>query len=388
MSRPITVINVRNVYAYGGSDAALLGWAGALDRSAFVPLLALFANADGAEQPTLDRATALGLQTFLIPGGRRRRLWASTRYLVRLIREHRADVLHLHDVKSNLVGLVAARITGLPAIGAAYGWFGNTSLLRARVYEWLDLRLLRRCEYVLAISDTIREESVALGLPADKVVTMFSGIDYDSLQVTGDRAAVRRSLGGDDGDFLIGNIARLYPEKDQTTLLRAMPGVLAQYPHARLVIVGDGYLQRALQVEAEQLGVAARVSFAGFRNDLSQVLHALDLQVHSSIKEGMPVAVCSGLAAGLPIVSTNIGGVAEFIRHGVTGLLVPPRDARRLSEAILDVLRDRPTAAAMGLRAQRLMREEYRVERVVEKLERLYRDVCARSHGLSQKDRR
>src|SRR6188768_3174718 len=179
MSR-ITVVNVRNVYAYGGSDSALLGWCSAIDRSAFNAPLALFENADGAEETTLARARQMGIETFLIPGGRRKKLWASVRSLLRLVREQRADILHLHDVKSDLVGLIVSRLTGIPAIGSAYGWFGNNSLFRARIYEVLDLWLLGRCEYVLAISDTVRHESIERGLAPDKVVTMFSGIDYDS----------------------------------------------------------------------------------------------------------------------------------------------------------------------------------------------------------------
>ncbi len=381
MTPRITVLNVRNVYAYGGSDTALLGWCGAIDRTAFNAPLALFANADGAEQQTFDRAKQLGIETFLIPGGRRRRLWTSVRALVRLVREQRAHILHLHDVKSDLVGLIAARITGLPAIGSAYAWFGGTSLLRARIYERLDLSLLRRCEYVLAISDTVRQQSIDLGLPPAKVVTMFSGIDYDAFQVTIDRPAVRQALGAEPGDLLLGNIARLFPEKDQSTLLRAMPSILRELPQARLVIVGDGPLLAALREEADRLSVSARVTFAGFRRDLAEVLQALDLQVHSSIKEGLPVAVCSGMAAGLPVVSTDIDGVAEVITPGVTGMLVPPGDPAGLADAIVTVLKDPGLARTIAANGQRRMRDEFRLSHVVGKLEGIYREVHRRAAG-------
>ena len=376
-TRPLTILNVRNVYAFGGSDTALIQWAQALDKSKFRPLLALFANGDDAERQTRERAEAAGIPTVSLPGGRRRRIWRSVRALAALARAERADLLHLHDVKSDLVGLIVARMTGLPVVGSAYAWFGTTSLFRARVYEWLDVWLLKRCAYVLAISETVRAQSIERGLDASRVVSMYSGIDFDAFQVTIDRPVVRASLGAAPDDLLVGNIARLFPEKDQATLLAAVAHVRATLPQVRLVIVGDGPLLDTLMAQARALGIEDRVTFAGFRDDLPAVLQALDLQVHSSIKEGLPVAVCAGLAAGLPVVSTDIDGVAELIRDGDTGALVPPGDAHRLAVAMQYWLQHREAAQALGARARQQMHDEFRLEAVVGRLEFVYQMTVA-----------
>jgi glycosyltransferase involved in cell wall biosynthesis len=380
VSGRINVLNVRNVYAYGGSDTALLGWCKAIDRATFDVSVALFDNGDGAEAYALSSARALGLKTFQIPGGRRRRLWASVRTLIGMLREQRIHILHLHDVKSDLLGLVAARIVGVPVVGSAYAWFEDTSFFRARVYEWLDVRLLRRCEFVLAISEKVRQQTIARGIPAARVVTMFSGIDVQAFDVTVDREAARDSLGIAAGDLAIGNIARLFPEKGQEYLIGAMPRVLERVPAARLVMVGEGPLLDQLRAQAARLGLESRVTFVGFRRDLPQVLKALDLQVHSSLKEGLPVAVCSGMAAGLPVISTDIDGVSEVMTAGETGLLVPAADAGALADAMIALLEDPSRMQRLGAAARRTMHQRFRLEHVVRTLEDVYQNVYARHY--------
>jgi L-malate glycosyltransferase len=368
------------VYAYGGSDTALLGWCKTLDRSTFDVSLALFDNGDDAEAHALASANAMGLRTFLIPGGRRKRLWSSVRRIVEMLRDQHIHILHLHDVKSDLLGLAAARIVGVPVIGSAYAWFEDTSLFRARVYEWLDVRLLRRCEFVLAISERVRQQTIARGIPASRVITMFSGIDVHAFDVTVDRAAVRASLAIAENDLAIGNIARLFPEKGQEHLIAAMPRVLERFPHARLVMVGEGPLLETLQAQVRRLGLAPRVTFVGFRRDLPQVLRALDLQVHSSLKEGLPVAVCSGMAAGLPVISTDIDGVSEVLTSGETGLLTPAADAGALADAMIALLADPDRARRLGVAARQLMHDRFRLEHVVQTLERVYQNVYAQHY--------
>jgi len=129
---------------------------------------------------------------------------------------------------------------------------------------------------------------------------------------------------------------------------------------------------------ATRLGLDDHVSFLGFRTDLPELLAAADIQVHSSDEEGVPLAILAGMAAGLPIVSTDVGGIAEVLRHERSGVLVPRRDPRRLAAALDDLVGDHLRRRVLGANAQRFLRDEYSLEASTARVEALYREVLTR----------
>jgi len=167
----------------------LLNWCGHIDRKRFQFSIVCFANPEGAESCLLGPASQLRVQTFRIPWGRRKRLFSAVNSLVRIIREHPASILHSHDAKSDVVAWLAHMRTRIPVVGAAYAWFGGRSVLRNRLYEWLDARLLKRFHTVVAVSESLRAESIAQGLDPERLALVRTGVDFDSLQRNPDRWA-------------------------------------------------------------------------------------------------------------------------------------------------------------------------------------------------------
>jgi L-malate glycosyltransferase len=374
---PIHVIHLRNTITQGGAEKMILNWCNHLDPARLQFSIVCFANPGQQEACLLEPAEALKVPTFRLPWGRRKRLMAAVDKLVSIIRTTNASVVHSHDAKSNVVASLAQLRTHVPVVGSAYGWFGNRSVFRVRFYEWLDVHMLKRFQTVVAISESLQRESVGRGLDAEKLVLVRTGIDYESLQRVPDHLAIRRSLGLGADDLVFGNLARLWPEKGQRYLLEALRIVADHHSSVKLVIIGTGPLEERLRAQAKELGIADKVVFAGFPDNLSEMIHILDAQVHSSLYEGLPMALLQGMAAGLPIVCTDVGGIREVLTHGESGLLVPPADSGRLASAMLELLEDPLAARRMGDTARRFVREHYSMESAMNQLEAAYSRACS-----------
>jgi glycosyltransferase involved in cell wall biosynthesis len=292
-------------------------------------------------------------------------------------------VIHSHDAKADVVAWLAHLRTGIPVVGSAYAWFGTRSAKRIYFYEWLDAHLLNRFAAVVAISRSLVEETVARGVDRNRLTIVRSGVDFHRLRCSPDRAAVRRQLGLGDDDFVIGNLARLWPEKGQSVLLESMKLVVDHSRSAKLLIIGDGPLEAELKTQADSLGIGDNVVFAGFPANLPEILQVLDMQVHSSHYEGIPMAILQGMVVGLPIVATDVGGIHEVLTSGENAILVPPGEPRLMAESVLRLMNDHALSVRLGQSAQAFVEANYSMEATMEQLAALYQRVCAASRPKS-----
>ena len=208
------------------------------------------------------------------------------------------------------------------------------------------------------------------------VVTIHNGVDtalygqsYDKLA---ERSEGRRKLGLSEDTPVLTTVARLEPVKDQGTLLRAFEKVGATLPDARLVMVGDGSERRALEEQARRPALAGRVIFLGRRSDVADLLPLFDAFALTSTSEGLPLTILEAMAAGLPVVSTNVGAIPEAVVEGQTGHLVPVGDTERLTAALLKVLRDPGLRRKMGQEAQKRARAMFDLKVMTRRYEDLY----------------
>jgi glycosyltransferase involved in cell wall biosynthesis len=192
--------------------------------------------------------------------------------------------------------------------------------LRNRCYEWLQRRLARYCDAVVAVSEGIARDLAATGLPADKLHVIPNVLPPPGPRLT--RAVARRLLGIGEDRWVIGWVGRLSREKGLDLLLDAI--ALDPHPEFDLVVMGDGAERDALMAQAEMLGLAERVTWAGIIPEAERYFAGFDALVLSSRTEGSPIVVLEGMAAGVPVVAVGTGGVPELILGGVRGLLVPP----------------------------------------------------------------
>ena len=260
----------------------------------------------------------------------------------RLVRRHlarlRPDVLHTHLQYSDLLGGVAARTLGIPAIATLHV-LDSHETTRDRLRARLAVLVRRRCHRrVIAVSDHIRAAYLALGADRpEHVVTVHNGIAAH--QAPGAGASVRAELGLSPGDAVVAVIAVLRPGKGHDLAVEAVEEVRRAVPGVRLLIVGDGPARDDVARLAARLDGDALL--AGHRDDVMAVLDAADVLLHASRTDAFPTVLLQGLAAGVPIVASAVGGIPEIVEDGQTALLVPPpltsaAFAARLTELLAD----------------------------------------------------
>jgi glycosyltransferase involved in cell wall biosynthesis len=250
---------------------------------------------------------------------------------------------------------------------------------RSRVTTFLKDLLVDRI--VVGAIENRETFARALGRPERMIDVVHTGIDLRRFAPAPDqrRVDVRAGLGYRPEQIVVGSISRLDEEATRKGVdyFIAMAAQVARVvPDAQFLVVGDGVLRPRLERQAEALGVRQRVTFAGWRTDVPELLAALDVFVMPSLAEGGPTTVLEAMATGVPVVATSVGMVPEVVEHGVTGMIVPPADARALAQAAGVLLSDAALREAMGRRAYAKAQRDFSIETMVER----YLDVFARAY--------
>lgn len=305
--------------------------------------------------------------------------------LYRLIRRSRYDIVHTHSSKAGVLGRVAAWLAGTPII---------VHTLHSLVFHDYQPRLVNRTwwaikrlcapitDHYISVSRIIAEKAVAEGIaPADKFTTIYSGMELDwFLNAKADGSAVRREFGIPEGAPVVGKIARLFLLKGHDPLFDAIPAIVKAEPRVRFLLVGDGILQEHLRERARSGGFLDNIVFAGLipRERIPEMLSAMDVLVHTSLREGLARVLPQALAMGKPCVSFEIDGAPEVVIPEETGLLVKPGDADGLAAAINRLLADPTLRARMGQNGRRRVDPAFRAETMAAQIADVYRDLLQR----------
>jgi glycosyltransferase involved in cell wall biosynthesis len=288
--------------------------------------------------------------------------------LVRVLRDARPEIVHLHDPHATASGLLAARLAGRSRTVA-------TRRVDFPLRGPLSRRKYAACDRVIAVSRAIASVLEKDGLPAPHVRLVYEGVPDRPAQVGG-RAALT-ALGVPADALVIGNVAALTDHKDHATLLEAAARAFGRVPRACLVIVGDGELRPQLEAQARSLGLGERCVFAGFRSDLDLLIPAFDIFCLSSHAEGLGTSLLDAMCFSRPIVATAAGGIPEAVVDGGTGCLVPTRDADALGTALAALLADAPRREALGRAGRQRFQERFTADRMVEETLHVDEEVCA-----------
>ncbi|MDQ3898798.1 MAG: glycosyltransferase family 4 protein, partial [Actinomycetota bacterium] len=309
--------------------------------------------------------------------------------LVRLFRRERPDIVHTHSSKAGFVGRLAARIAGVPVVvHTVHGWSFHAGMPRvARGVAVALERVAARWTWPLVV---VAEADAEIGMAAgigetSQYALVRSGVDVDRLRrPEGGRAGARLALGIPEGAPLVGTVTRLCRQKDPETLLRAARLLAELRPDARLVVVGDGPMRAEVERRVDELSLREHVLLLGRRSDVDRLLPGFDAFVLSSRWEGLPRVVVEAMAAGVPVVSTDVGGIAEAVENQVSGLLVPAGDAVALGNALVRVLGEPGLGARLRAAAWARV-DEFDARRMVDGLEDLYSGLLT---GVRSRPRR
>ncbi len=326
--------------------------------------------------------TAVSIREFYPEGGfdSIRGMYQMLR-LAMFLRRGGFHIVHTHDLYANVLGVPAAILAGVPVIISSQRDLSHLDLYKTGRRAWVR-RLQNWSTAVLANSEAIRdamlnENSVA----AEKIRVIHNGVDMEKFRqrsedrswIVPEEAKHEASLEKEKWIVLVGNMHS--DVKGHPWLVEAASAITREFPNARFVLVGDGALRKKFEARIAGSGLSKHFLFLGRRNDVPRILASCDLAVLPSKAEGLPNAVLEYLAAGLPTVATRVGGNAEIIEDGKTGLLVPPQDPARLAEAVLRLLREPGFADGLGKNGRAYVASEFSYRKMIESTDRLYTEL-------------
>lgn len=296
--------------------------------------------------------------------------------LYRFIRKESFDIVHVHSSKAGLLGRIAAKFAGVPHIiytphgHVFYGYFGP---FKTRLFIFLERLVSCFTEKIIALTDNEAREEIAFGLGDEKkFVTIPSGVDIQAFAHSSKPKKITRAALRIPSDApVVISVARLEPIKGHTYLLDAMPHVRKGVAETHLLLVGDGEERQNLEIQAGRLGILDYTHFLGEREDVPNLLAAADVFVICSLNEGMGRSIVEAMAAGLPIVASDVCGIPDLVEDGYNGRLVPPRSSKLIANALLDILQHPEKAQYMGHNA-RQKAPLFSIEKMIEKLNELY----------------
>lgn len=325
---------------------------------------------------TAEELKALGARVVFYPADSLLdlgRIWR----IVNFLRREKFDIVHAHLTYANIIGTLTGRLAGIPTIASLRNQSVDSHPIRAGLEAWLLRHWANR---VMAVGHATAEAHQAR-LRGQRIEPIPSAIPVFSPLPPTERAMLRAELTGDVDRPLLISVGRLHQQKGYSDLLNAFAKVHEVHPEAILAIVGGGELYDKLSTQIKALNLADHVLLLGPRNDVPRLLGASDLFVSASHWEGLPVAVLEAMAAGLPIVATNVSDVPRIVAKG-TGLLVPAHEPAKLAQAVCTLLDDPVQRQVFGIAAQTHVARNHAPAPWGDKIMTLYNDLVPNQSGL------
>lgn len=369
MSRPLKVLQLSSCGPLYGAERWILALVRNLDPDLVESHVAVIADTPQAETPLLDLAAAAGAKVHCIRADGRLSLSAVPQ-LRHLLGAEPIDVIHSHGYKPDALTLLAARGTKTRTLTTAHGW-SHAAGPKVAAYEAFDRALLMGFDAVAGLSEDLVAGLARVPFVRRKLHYIPNGTDLTELAELGplppELVELKRR------GPVIGYVGQLIERKNLETLLRAFARL--EQTDASLVLLGAGEERARLESMADELAIAKRVCFAGFRPDRLAWMSGFDVFVLPSFVEGIPRAMMEAMALGRPVVASDIPGSRELVDHGQAGFLFAPEDVDALAAGIGSALGD--AGRAMGATGQRRVEDRFSAAAMARKYERLFAELAA-----------
>jgi glycosyltransferase involved in cell wall biosynthesis len=304
------------------------------------------------------------------------------------VKERRIGIVQTTLFWADFVGALAARTAGAPIV---ISW--ETVSHEGDPYhrQWqrrAGYRLaMHFVDKVVAVSREIKDSLIRRrGLDPDKIEVIHYGVDLEKFHPNGKAINKRSALGFKDGEIAIAIVARLEEVKGHRYYIEAFSRAANKHPNLSTIFVGDGSCRPALEKMAREAGLNGRIRFMGIRNDISEILNAIDILVLPAIAgEGLPNVVLEAMACAKPVIATTVGGTPEAIRHGENGFLAPPKDSAAIENALDEILRHPDKISQLGNNSRAMAQKEFSLQRQIADFEKLYDDLYRRKVVLKKR---
>lgn len=298
------------------------------------------------------------------------------RRCAKYLRENKIDLIHTHDFYTNIFGIAAATFARVPVRISSKR---ETSGMRSSSQEIVERAAFSRANAVVVNSGAVRKYLLDRGVAAEKMCLIYNGIDLERFDTSPTGPSIRDQLRMTSKAKVVTLVANLrHGVKNVPMLLQAAASILPECPETHFVIAGEGELESELKETARKADIEANVHFMGNCSDVPSLLSASDVCVLTSTAEGFSNSILEYMAAGKPVVATEVGGAGEAIVDGVTGFLVPSDDAAAFSERTVRLLADAELAVSFGAAGKRLVSEKFSAQRHLKDTLGLYNSLLAK----------
>jgi len=400
MNKIKKILYVDNSIGYGGSVICLKLFLANMHRDRYYPVVVtsyadqnyeelnkisewLYIPNKIIEKETIIKGVEKALEKVKIDGKKFTQIMASVidyvinifPYVMKLLvfaKRKKVDLIHLNNEPvANIGGIIVARLLGVPCVnhvrGAPLNWDTPTS-------RWL----YKLVDHFITVGDWIKRDVKAFNIPESKISTIWDGRELSDYEIKSNQAAKRAELGLVTGQLSAGIVGRINPWKGHIVFINAAEKVLKKFPDCKFFIIGGSTdkfedYERELKQMVASKGLEANIIFTGQRNDVPDIMNAIDAMVHTTLApDPYPGVVIEAMLIGKPIIATNIGGPAEAIENYKTGILIPPADSSMLAEKICELLFDEELRLSFGKEAKKVAFERYSIENHVRQIEEVY----------------
>jgi glycosyltransferase involved in cell wall biosynthesis len=354
----------------GGGQKSLLLLLERLDRKKYNPFLICPSEGD-----LIEKVERLGIETALIKTGSLKNpnffsTAATVGKFAGFIKKKDIDLIHTDAPRHTFYAGLAARLTKKPLV-----WHVRVSDLERKFYDKFLFSLATR---VIAVSKAAGKRFERLAVKKDKVTVVYNGIDLTEFGAQSYGNEFKEEFEIESDCLLIGVSGQLLPKKGQDIFLRAGAQVLKLIPKIKLIIIGDGNeaYRKKLEHLSKELGISENVIFTGYREDIPQIMSHLDIFcLPSYYLEGFSRVILEAMASSKPVIATNAGGNAEAVEDGTSGMLIPPGDAGRLAEAILELVKNEDKRRRMGTAGRKKAENLFSIEKNTARIEKIYEEL-------------
>lgn len=370
------VLELRTVSGRGGGPEKTLLNTPRYLADAYQTRLVYIRPAGDATYDMPERARDLGVE--LVDIAERGPLAAQTvRRLYDEVRQYRADLLHAHDYKTNLLAVLLGRWFRIPVMTTMHGYV--TCGGRLELYYCMDRWALRRMDHIVAVSEDLCRQLDEWQVPAHRYSLIENAIDTEQYTRVRPAGEAKRRLGLSPDRLTIGAVGRLSPEKGFDLLIRAADRLLRAGFDFHLLLIGDGPQRRELETLIAQLDRSDKVRLLGYRADAVEAYEAMDVFALSSLREGLPNVVLEAMTMEVPVVATRVAGLPRLVTCGENGLLVEPGDVEALAEALRRLLGDAALRRRLGRAGRETVEARYSFGSRMQKIRAIYDDLLGRN---------
>jgi glycosyltransferase involved in cell wall biosynthesis len=304
--------------------------------------------------------------------------WRVFSRLLDICRRERVTIWHGHEYKSNALGLLVRRFWPMRLVTTVHGWVKHTN--RTPLYYAIDRFCLPRFERVVAVSPDLLEASRAAGVPVDRCVMIENAIDTEEYRRAYAPAEAKLRANLPPGRLVVGAVGRLSEEKGFDLLIRAADKLLSEGLDFEVWIVGTGDQREHLERVIAERNRGDRVRLLGYRADMIDLYHAMDVFVLSSLREGLPNVMLEAMALEVPVLATRIAGIPRLVSDGVDGLLIAPGDDVELTSGLRRLLTDADRRRRLAAAGRQTIEERYSFRARMEKMRAVYDELLRPCH--------